>query len=60
VAYNPPTAREHRAKDFQELEAKQLKLIDLIQSLGEYLNNEDAVLRTKSKKMEGTSQECPT
>lgn len=31
-----------------ELESKQLKLVDLIQSLGEYLNNEEAALRIKS------------
>jgi len=31
-----------------ELESKQLKLIDLVQSLGEYLNNDDPGLRTKS------------
>jgi len=31
-----------------ELESKQLKLIDLVQSLGEYLNNDDPSLRTKS------------
>lgn len=32
-----------------ELETKELKLIDLVQSLGEYLNNEDGTLRAKSK-----------
>jgi DNA repair/transcription protein MET18/MMS19 len=32
-----------------ELESKELKLLDLIQSLGEYLNHEEAPLRGKSK-----------
>lgn len=34
-----------------ELESKELKLLDLIQSLGEYLNNDDGPIRGKSMAM---------
>jgi len=31
-----------------KLQTKQIKLVELIESLGEYLNNEDASIRSKS------------
>ena len=31
-----------------ELESKDVKLVDLIQTLGEYLNDEDGAIREKS------------
>jgi DNA repair/transcription protein MET18/MMS19 len=31
-----------------ELEAKELTLIDVVQSLGEYINDEDAVMRSRA------------
>lgn len=39
---------------FAGLESKELKLLQLIESLGEYLNNDEAAIRTKS-----TSAVCP-
>lgn len=42
-------SRVHSTHHCLELEEKQIKLLDLIQSLGEYLNNDDAAIRAKSK-----------
>jgi len=36
------------AQTVTKLQTKQLKLVELIESLGEYLNNEDASIRSKS------------
>lgn len=40
-------ANIHHALTLIELESKQLKLVDLIESLGEYLNNDDVSIRNK-------------
>lgn len=36
-----------------ELESKELKLVTLVESLGEYLNNEDGKIRAKSETAQG-------
>lgn len=33
---------------FVELESKQTTLIDIVQSLGEYINNEESIIRSKA------------
>lgn len=41
-------AREIAAQSARKLDSKELKLIDLITTIGEYINNEDAKIRTKT------------
>ena len=36
------------ANSYLELEAKQVTLIEIVQSLGEYINDEDATIRSKA------------
>jgi DNA repair/transcription protein MET18/MMS19 len=44
------TSSQHveRANQTTELERKEASLIDIVQSLGEYINDEDAVIRSKA------------
>ncbi|KAK5171553.1 hypothetical protein LTR04_001809 [Oleoguttula sp. CCFEE 6159] len=45
---NKTEATRIASQTAKRLESKELKLVDLIESLGEYLNNEEASLRSKS------------
>ncbi|KAH8692191.1 putative DNA repair/transcription protein [Talaromyces proteolyticus] len=48
VDHDKQEAFEIAAKTAQDVENKQITLIDVVQSLGEYVNEEDAILRGKA------------
>lgn len=43
-----PLAREFKADKIAELENKEISLIEVVQSLGEYINDEDSSIRSRA------------
>lgn len=43
-----PLQEDHLLMAFQDVESKKTSLVDVVQSLGEYINDEDPILRGKA------------